>query len=61
MKGYSREEVHLLMNAVDILIVTSHSETGPLVVKEALACNCPIISTDVGDVKELANGTKTVT
>ena len=58
MKGYSREEVHLLMNAVDILIVTSYSETGPLVVKEALACNCPIISTDVGDVKELANGTK---
>ena len=58
MKGYSREEVHLLMNAVDILIVTSHSETGPLVVKEALACNCPIISTDVGDVKELVKGTK---
>ena len=58
MKGYSREEVHLLMNAVDILIVTSHSETGPVVVKEALACNCPIISTDVGDVKELAKGTK---
>ena len=58
MKGYSREKVHLLMNAVDILIVTSHSETGPLVVKEALACNCPIISTDVGDVKELTKGTK---
>jgi len=58
MKGYSREEVHLLMNAVDILIVTSYSETGPLVVKEALACNCPIISTDVGDVKELTKGTK---
>ena len=58
MKGYSREEVHLLMNAVDILIVTSYSETGPLVVKEALACNCPIISTDVGDVKELARSTK---
>ena len=58
MKGYSREEVHLLMNAVDILIVTSHSETGPVVVKEALACNCPIISTDVGDVKELTKGTK---
>ena len=56
MEGYSREEVHLLMNAVDILIVTSFSETGPLVVKEALACNCPIISTDVGDVKELAKG-----
>ena len=58
MKGYSREEVHLLMNAVDILIVTSYSETGPLVVKEALACNCPIISTDVGDVKKLVKGIK---
>ena len=58
MKGYSREEVHLLMNAVDILIVTSFSETGPLVVKEALACNCPIISTDVGDVKQLTEGTE---
>tara|TARA_S200000501_G_scaffold220880_1_gene207229 strand:+ start:694 stop:1608 length:915 start_codon:yes stop_codon:yes gene_type:complete len=58
LKGYSREEVHLLMNAVDILIVTSHSETGPLVVKEALACNCSIISTDVGDVKKLLQGIK---
>ena len=44
------------MNAVDLLLVTSHSETGPLVVKEALACNCPIVSTNVGDVKEITNG-----
>ena len=48
----------LLLNAVDLLLVTSHSETGPLIVKEALACNCPLISTDVGDVKTLIAGTK---
>ena len=58
LKNYSRREVSLLLNAVDLLLVTSHSETGPLIVKEALACNCPLISTDVGDVKTLIAGTK---
>ena len=53
LKNKSREEVNLLMNAVDLLLITSFSETGPLVVKEAMACNCPIVSTDVGDVSEI--------
>ena len=51
LKGYSREEVNFLMNACSCLLVTSIRETGPLVVKEAMACNRPIVSTDVGDVK----------
>lgn len=50
LKGYSPQEVNSLMNSVDLLLVTSHSETGPLVVKEAMACNCPVVATDVGDV-----------
>ena len=58
MKDLSRTEVSLLMNAVDMLLVTSFSETGPLVVKEALACNCPIISTNVGDVNKLIKNVK---
>lgn len=50
LKGFNRRETNYLMNAVDFLLVTSFSETGPLVVKEAMACNCPIVSTNVGDV-----------
>ncbi len=53
LKGYSRQEVNILFNAVDMLLVTSLRETGPLVVKEAMAVNCPIVSTDVGDVKDM--------
>ena len=51
--GYTREEVNLLFNACDFLIITSFSEGSPQVVKEAMACNCPIVSTDVGDVKNI--------
>jgi glycosyltransferase involved in cell wall biosynthesis len=53
LKNYSREEVRSLMSACDLLLVTSFSETGPLVVKEALACGSPVVSVDVGDVQQL--------
>jgi len=53
LKGYSRREVALLMNAVDACLMTSHTEGSPQFVKEALACNCPVVSVDVGDVKEV--------
>lgn len=52
LKGYSREEVTLLMCAADALFMTSFSEGSPQVIKEAMACGCPIVSVDVGDVKE---------
>jgi teichuronic acid biosynthesis glycosyltransferase TuaC len=53
LKGYTRAEVNLLMNACDLMLVTSFHESGPLIVKEAVACGCPVVSTDVGDVKEV--------
>lgn len=52
LKGYSRQEVATLFNAVDALLLTSFTEGSPQVVKEAMACNCPVVTMDVGDVKE---------
>ena len=58
LKGYSREEVTLLMCAADAFLMTSFTEGSPQVIKEAMACGCPIVSVDVGDVKERIGGTK---
>ena len=53
LKGYTRQQVVQLMNACDCALMTSFNEGSPQFIKEALACNCPIVSTDVGDVKEV--------
>lgn len=56
LKGYTRDEVTFLMCAVDALLMTSVSEGSPQVIKESMACGCPIVSVDVGDVKERISG-----
>jgi glycosyltransferase involved in cell wall biosynthesis len=45
-------------NAADALVLTSFHEGSPNVIKEAMACNCPIVTTDVGDVKWVLDKTK---
>ena len=52
LKGYSKSQVYMLMCGVDALLMTSNTEGSPQVVKEAMACGCPVVSVDVGDVKE---------
>lgn len=54
--GIEPEEMPLWMNASDALLLTSIHEGSPNVVKEALACNLPIVSVDVGDVRERVEG-----
>ncbi len=54
--GLPPEQVPLHLRACDALLVTSTREGGPLVVKEALAVGLPVVSTDVGDVRELLEG-----
>ena len=43
-------------SAADSMLLCSDREGSPTSVKEALACNLPVVATDVGDVRELFSG-----
>jgi glycosyltransferase involved in cell wall biosynthesis len=43
-------------SAADALLLCSDYEGSPTSIKEALACNRPVVATEVGDVGELLNG-----
>ena len=52
MRGVQHEEVPLWLNAADVLLLCSLHEGSPNIIKESLACECPVVATDVGDVAE---------
>lgn len=56
LKGKSRGEVSLLLNASHCLLLTSFSEGSPQIIKEALSTNRPVVSTAVGSVPEMIEG-----
>lgn len=48
-----RSDIPALFNALDLLIIASTRETGPLVLLESLACATPVLSTPVGIAPDL--------
>jgi glycosyltransferase involved in cell wall biosynthesis len=56
VSGRPQEALPDYYRGADLLLVTSASEGSPNVVKEALACDLPVISTRAGDIPELLAG-----
>ena len=56
MKGFNRKQVNYLLCGCDLFLLPTKSEGSPQVVKEALACNCPIVATPIADIPFLLEG-----
>ena len=54
--GVPHDEVPIWMNAADCLVLASDWEGSPVVIKEAMACNLPVVTVDVGDTAEVIDG-----
>lgn len=56
LSGVAHEQVPLWLNAANVLLITSSHEGSPNILKEALACNIPVVSLAVGDARERLAG-----
>jgi glycosyltransferase involved in cell wall biosynthesis len=54
--GVENRDMPWCYSAADAMLLCSDREGSPTSVKEALACNLPVVATDVGDVRELLQG-----
>jgi teichuronic acid biosynthesis glycosyltransferase TuaC len=53
LEGYTRGQTALVLNAVDVTVMTSDREGSPVTVRESLACMTPVVSVEVGDVAQV--------
>jgi glycosyltransferase involved in cell wall biosynthesis len=56
--GLEQDLLVRYINASNVLLLTSFHEGSPSGVKEVMACNVPVVSTDVGDVSAVIGGTR---
>jgi teichuronic acid biosynthesis glycosyltransferase TuaC len=54
--GIPHDEIPIWMNAADCLVLASDWEGSPVVIKEAMACDLPVVTVDVGDTTEVIDG-----
>jgi teichuronic acid biosynthesis glycosyltransferase TuaC len=54
--GRPHDQIPWYMNAGDVLALVSDYEGSPVVIKEAMAVNLPIVATSTGDVREVLGG-----
>jgi glycosyltransferase involved in cell wall biosynthesis len=54
----TQERLAMYMSACDALVFSSYQEGSPNIIKQAMACNLPIVATDVGDVREVIGRTE---
>jgi teichuronic acid biosynthesis glycosyltransferase TuaC len=54
----SSDEINFWYNASDVILLSSLWEGSPNVIKEAMACCKPIVTTNVGDVQYIINETE---
>jgi glycosyltransferase involved in cell wall biosynthesis len=52
LKKQPRPIVWDRMLTADVTLITSKRESGPLVAREAIACGCPVVGVDVGDLSQ---------
>ena len=57
LENVPNEDMPYYYNSADVVMLTSLWEGSPNVIKEAMACNIPIVATDVGDIKEVIGNT----
>lgn len=58
VEGIDPTDIPDCIRSADVVLLTSLREGSPNVVKEALACNVPVVATDVGDVRKLLSGVR---
>jgi glycosyltransferase involved in cell wall biosynthesis len=50
---FEQADLRKVYNRASLLMISSHFEGIPMVILESMACGTPVISTDVGGIKEL--------